>query len=147
MALDLGTLWAALIAAAATMVLGFVWYGVLFEKLWLRAMGFGDLSADEKKRMQQEAVPGYAISTVGAAVTAVLLDFLVDWAQPGSPYADQHGAVVGLAVASTAFLALYVPSTLTAQFFEGRRWVAWALGVGYWGILALVTGAAVGWLS
>ncbi len=147
MTLDLGTLWAALVCMASTMVVGALWYGPVFGKPWMRAVGMDKLSEDDLQKVQKEAMPGYMVSMGSAGIAAVLLDLMLDWAIPGSPYVDQPGWLGGMAIAFTMFITFYVPGTLTAQFFEGRRWLMWALGAGYWGVLALIWGAAVGGLS
>ncbi len=147
MALDLGTLWAVLVSVVATMVVGMLGYGPVFGKPWMRAMGMDALSDEERAKMQKEGMPGYMASMGMTAVAVILLDFLVDWTEVGGAYADRPGWVGGMAVAFTAWAAFYVPGTLTAQFFEGRRWLVWALGAGYWGVLALLWGAFVGAFS
>lgn len=147
MTLDITTAYAAVACAAATMLVGFLWYGPVFGKIWSRATGMDRLSEAERQQAQKAAMPGYAVSLVGSAVAAVLLDFLVDWAQPGSPYAGASGALAGVSIAFTAFLAFHVPSALVTQFFEKRHPTVLALGVAYWGVLALAWGAIVGALS
>ncbi len=147
MPLDIGTVWAALASVVATMVVGFLWYGPVLGKPWMRAVGMDRMTPAEQQAAQKAATPGYVTSMVSTLVAVALLDLLVDWAMPGSPYADDAAWIGGTAIAFTAFVAFYVPGTLTAQFFEKRSWVAWAIGTGYWGVLSLVWGAIVGALA
>ncbi len=138
----LGLLWAVLAAVATNMLLGMAWYGWLFADAWLDAMGLDRLSEVEKERMQEEARPGYVVSMLGAALATVLLWFLFDWAQ-GMP-AGYSDPLKGLVLGFTAWLAFYLGPTLTTTFFEERNLKAWAIGAGYWGVLAMLYGVYVG---
>ncbi len=138
----LGLLWAVLAAVATNMALGMAWYGWLFAKPWMRSMGIENLSETEQEQMQKEATPGYLVSMTSALVTTVLLWFMFGWAD-GMPeaYTDP---LKGLVLGFTAWLGFYVGPSLTAEFFEDKRWTAWAIGAGYWGVLAMLYGVYVG---
>lgn len=142
MVLTLGTLWAVLAAAATTMVLGMIWYGKLFQKPWVEAMGWQDLSEAELKEKQDSAGPGYMMSLAGTVLATVLLWFLYDWST-GMPegYAPW---MKGLVLGFTGFLAFYLPGTLTGTFFHEQSFKLWAISAGYWFVLALAWGAFVG---
>ncbi len=136
----LGLLWAVLAAVATNMLVGFVWYGVLFEGPWSRSMGYDDISQAESEQMQAQARPGYAVSMAGAAVATLMLWFLYGWADA----MPVEGWLKGVEIGFMAWLGFYVGPSLTAEFFEGRRWTAWAIGAGYWGVLAILYGVYVG---
>lgn len=142
MAITIGLLWAVLAAVAVNMLLGMLWYGTLFAKPWIKAMGWGDLRPEELKAKQQSAGPGYAISMATSAVATVMLWFLFDWAQ-GTP--DAYAPwLKGLVIGFTGFVAFYIPGTLTGAFFHEQRFSLWAISAGYWGILAMAWGVFVG---
>lgn len=138
----LGLLWAALIAVAVNMGLGMAWYGLLFGKPWMEAMGVGDLSREDKERMQQEAMPGYVASMVGAVVAVAFLWVVFGWIGGRAP--DVPAWFLGLALGLGAWLGFYVVPSVTTTFFEDRDPVVWAIGAGYWGTLAMVYGVLVG---
>lgn len=136
----LGLLWAVLAAVATNMVVGIAWYGWLFADPFVEAMGMEDLSEKERTQMQEDARPGYAVSMASAALATVLLWFLFGWA-------DQMpvtGWVKGLELGFIAWLGFYLGPTLTTSIFEDRPLKVWAIGAGYWGVLALAYGAYVG---
>lgn len=142
MALTLGLLWAVLAAVATNMVLGMAWYGPLFGKRWMRAMGIEDLSEEETQQMQKEAMPGYAVSMVGAVVATVILWFGFDWAAAAPEgYSDW---LKGLVLGFSAWLGFYLLPSATMTFFEDKDRTVWAIGAGYWGVLALLYGVYVG---
>jgi hypothetical protein len=62
MALGIGTLWAVLAAMAASMVVGFIWYGPIWSKQYMRLTGMEGMSEEAKRAGQKEAVevhPGF----------------------------------------------------------------------------------------
>lgn len=144
MPLGAWTVGAMLAAAAASVALGFLWYGPLFGDAFARYTGMDDLSAGEVEQARRDAAPGYAVSLLGTAMGALVVAVLLSWAYPAGGFrpAPAFGAVLGLA----GWLGFYVPGTLTSVFFEGRPLGLWALGAGYWGLVAAASGLAVGLL-
>lgn len=138
----LGLLWAVLAAVATNIVMGMLWYGWLFKDPWMRSMGLDRLSEAEQEAMQKEAMPGYGMSMASAAVATVLLWFLFGWA--GNMPEAYSDPLKGLVLGFTVWLGFYVGPTLTAEFFEDKRWTTWAIGAGYWGVLAILYGLYVG---
>lgn len=65
-----------LIAALAQMAVGFLWYGPLFGKMWMRLSGMG---ADMMKspEMKAKAQRGYMVSFLGSLVMAYVLAHFV----------------------------------------------------------------------
>lgn len=137
-----GLLWAVLAAVATNMAVGMAWYGWLFADPFVEAMGMDELSEAEQEAMQEEAQPGYFVSMASAALATVLLWFLFGWAD-GMP-AGYSDPLKGLVLGFSAWLGFYVGPTLTTGFFEGRNWTVWAIGAGYWGLLAVLYGVYVG---
>lgn len=74
--------WAVLGGAVFLMIMGFVWYGPLFGKLWMKIIGAPDMSKEEMARMQKEMMPYYAMQFVLALITSCVLYHFVQWA-PG----------------------------------------------------------------
>lgn len=142
MALGLWTLWAVLAAMATTFVLGFVWYALLFSKPYTRLTGMDKMTEEEKKKVEKEAIPGYAMSVGTTALSALIVAFLFDWAFPGSGYADMW--VFGLSLGTAGWLAFYVPGTLTNLFFDKKPFGLWLINAGYWGLVAAFSGLYVG---
>jgi Protein of unknown function (DUF1761) len=144
MASSLGLLWAALTAVAGSFALGFLWYGPLLGKPWMRAMGWEGMAPEELKRRQKSATPGYLTSVGGTIVATVLVWILYGWAVKGAPYS---GPMLGMAIALAGWVAFYLPGTLTGRFFESGGWALTWIGAGYWAIVALLQGAAVGFFA
>jgi hypothetical protein len=116
--------WLAILACGVvSMVLGFLWYGPLFGKLWITLSGHNP-SPDDKAKANK----GYAISFIGALVLAyVFYHFLVY----SMDYTDTTGAGGGLSVGFWAWLGFIAPVTLGTVLWEGKSWKLWFLNNGY----------------
>jgi len=65
---------AILVAAASTMVLGFLWYSpVLFAKPWMREMGYDPDDKAKVQQMQKSAGPAYGGSFLASLISAFTL--------------------------------------------------------------------------
>ena len=72
-------LWSVLVAAVATMVLGFLWYSpLLFARPWMVAMGYDPDDKARIEEMQKSAGKSYAISFVASLVSAFVLGKVID---------------------------------------------------------------------
>lgn len=111
--------WLAVVAAALVQVaLGALWYSpLLFARPWMRAVGKteDELSAGGA---------GYALATLMAFVTAIVLAHVVDWA-------GAEGLLSGLLVGVVMWLG-FVWTVLTVNtWFGGRSRALWAIDSGY----------------
>ena len=69
---------AVIVAAIASMAIGFLWYSpVLFAKTWMRLMGVKCDTPEEKAAMQKEAGPMYAQTFVMTFVSATFLALVI----------------------------------------------------------------------
>lgn len=68
--------WAVLVCGVVSMVLGALWYGPLFGKLWMREMGWGGKSPEEIQKMKDAAKWAYPQAFVGALLMASVLAWL-----------------------------------------------------------------------
>jgi len=62
--------WAVLGAALASMVVGFIWYGVLFKKQYMTLMGF---TPEGMKNMKMTANKAYFLQFIASLVMASVL--------------------------------------------------------------------------
>lgn len=108
---------ALVVSIIAMQVLGFLWYGPLFGKLWLRGMG----------KSREEL--GNSGAAVGISITATIIAILaLAWLIGASPAPDAAtGALYGLIVA-VAFIAT---SAITSAAYEGKSWIVTVLYILY----------------
>lgn len=113
--------WVALIAAGvASMAVGFIWYGPLFGKAWMKLSGHKEMG--DKKEMPKT----YGIMFVGSLVTAYVLAVL---------NAD-------LMTAFWIWLGFQATLLLHSVLFEGKSWNLYFLNAGH----QLISLLAMSWV-
>ncbi len=85
--------WAILVAVAATMVLGFLWYGPIFGKAWMKEMGIPAGSKPDPKVMRR----GLILMLIGSFLTAFVLAYTGEVWRPSvwKAGADRSAAFYG----------------------------------------------------
>jgi hypothetical protein len=117
---------AVVLGAVFNMILGTLWYGPFFGKLWLRLIN--------KKQEEIEGSPWiYAASFVAAFVAALALALVVN----AFGYTNFFQGLLAGAVVWFGFVATV---TLTFSIFEGPPLKVWLLFAGYQLVIFLVEG-------
>ena len=130
---------AIVVAAAASMVLGFLWYGpMLFGKQWMKLKGY---SAESMKREQKEMGKWYAISAVLALVTAYVLSHVMTLAMNFFDYSE---LMTGITTAFWMWLGFVMPVQATATIFSDKKnWSLFGIDTGYQLVSLLVMGVII----
>jgi hypothetical protein len=127
--------WAVLGAAVASMVLGALWYGLLFGKLWMRQIGMtGEALAAAKTRGMAKP---YAVALIGSLLMSYVLAHALVFA---STFTGTSGVSAGFTVGLWSWVGFIVPVTLTSVLWEGKSWKLWYLNNGYYAISLMVMG-------
>jgi hypothetical protein len=125
-------LWAVLAGTVASMMLGWLWYSVLFDKAWIKLMGWKkeDIrKADVNKAMAQ--------TIVWAIVKAYGMALLVS-------AAGVQGVVDGLILGALVSAVIVLPTIGTNYAFEARPPALLAITVGNHAASLLALGAILG---
>jgi mannose/fructose/N-acetylgalactosamine-specific phosphotransferase system component IID len=131
-------LWAVLGSAAATMVIGFLWYSpVLFAKPWMVAMGYDPEDKAKIAEMQKSAGPMYGVSFLASMLSAFVLGKLIFHLAISTPL---YGMKVGFAV----WLAFVMTVQLTDKLFGNRPLKLFLINTGYQLVCYLAMGAILG---
>ena len=102
---------AILVAALASMVIGFVWYSpVLFGKPWMKLMGWNEHTMKEKS---SKAGPAYIMMLVSSLVMAYVLAHLVR-------FLDAKTWQDALMIAFWTWLGFIVTTGSSAVIWEGK---------------------------
>ena len=110
------SIWLMLVAAAATFLLGGLWYGPLFHKVWLKENGFpADYEAGHPARVFGLS---FLLAFLAAAGYAHLIGFSDDVLR-----STVHGAAAGALIAGTSFGINYL--------FCGKSLKLWLIDAGY----------------
>ena len=108
--------WVWIVATISTFVLGFLWYGPLFHKVWCRENGVPeDYQSGHPAKV-------FGISLVFAAIAAGAYAHLIGFSDDILKSA-LHGAIAGFALAATSFGINYQ--------FAGRSFKLWLIDGGY----------------
>lgn len=122
--------WAILAATAASVVIGFLWYGPLFSKAWIKEMGIAPDSKPAPGSMRR----GMILMVIGAFLTAYVLAHTVEIWRPSTwkVGADSPNAVYGFASAFFTWIGFYVPVLLSSVAWESRSWKLFGINAGYY---------------
>lgn len=110
---------AILLAAVVGMAIGFVWYGPLFGKMWIKLSGFTheDMERAKSKGMSKT----YALSFLSLVVTAWIISLLI----------NELGLTTSgaLRLAFLVWLGFLVTSMANSVLWEGKSVKLYILGI------------------
>ena len=130
--------WAVLVSALATMVVGFLWYSpALFAKPWMVLMGCDPNDKAKMAEMQKSAGPSYAISLVASVLSAIVLGKIISVASINTAL---YGMKIGLAV----WLGFVTTVQLTNALFSRQPTRLYLINTGYQLVCYLAMGAILG---
>ena len=131
-------LWAVLGSAAATMVIGFLWYSpMLFANPWMVAMGYDPADKAKIGEMQKSAGPKYAISLLASILSAFILGKIIY-------HLAISTALYGMKVGFAVWLAFVMTVQLTDKLFTNRPTKLFLINTGYQLACYLAMGAILG---
>jgi hypothetical protein len=117
-------------AAIVSMVIGYVWYGPLFGKMWEREM---------KMKMESKNMgKSYGLMFAGSLFMAFVLSHATIFA---STYLQVTGVSAGLMSGFFNWLGFVAPVTLGSVLWEGKSWKLWSLNNGYYLVTLMVMGS------
>lgn len=134
--------WIALaVAALSTLVIGFIWYGPLFGKAWMKETGITEAQA-------QKGMPlrfGLSVVLAFAAVFFIYMISVVSGGEPGDPHGQEKYLTFGHGAAHGAFVALFIamPVLATNALFEQKSFKYILINVGYWVVTFAIMGGIV----
>lgn len=127
--------WAVLVSALATMVVGFVWYSPwLFARRWMILMGYDPDDKAKLAEMRKSAGPSYILSLVASVLSAAALGKIIAIATIHTPL---YGIKMGLAV----WLGFVTTVQLTNALFMRQPAKLYAINTGYQLVCYVVMGA------
>ena len=127
------------IASVVSFIVGFIWYGPLFGKLWMKLSNISEKDA-KKAKEKGMAVP-MLLNFIGTLVTAYVLAAFLQVLGAGTV----SGA---MAVAFWAWLGFIAATTLLGGvLWENKSWNLFLLNGGYWLVTVEVIAAMLVWLG
>jgi hypothetical protein len=127
--------WAVAVSAAATMVIGFVWYSpLLFAGPWMRLMGHDPNDKSKVAEMQKSAGKMYGITFIATIVSAIVLAKIID-------LTSVNTVLYGMKVGFFVWLGLVATVQLTGTLFGKQPAKLFLINTGYQLICYLTMGA------
>jgi hypothetical protein len=113
---------AVLLCGIAAMVVGFIWYGVLFGKTWMKLMGADTMSAEKKEAMKKSMGGMYFLQFIMSLITAGVLDYFITNAAASMP------SVSGVCIAVTVWFGFVLTTEAGAALWSGKpKKTAWKM--------------------
>ena len=124
-----------LVAAIATMVLGFLWYSpILFARPWMVLMGYDPNDKAKLDEMRKSAGKTYALSFLASLASAFVLAKIIDVASVNSVlYGMKYGFAIWLGFVTTV--------QLTGALFGRQPFKLFLINTGYQLVCYLAMGA------
>lgn len=123
---------AILASAVLSMVIGSLWYGPLFGKVWIKLMGWSKSDIEKGKSDKASMMKSYGIQLIGSLAMAFVLSHALVFAKA---YLGSEGVSAGLQTGFWNWLGFVAPVTLTTVLWERKSWKLWLLNNGYFLVL------------
>ena len=128
--------WAVLVAAVASMIVGSIWYGPLFGKVFIHAMGMDKKSPEEMAVMKK----GMGLTYLWQFIASLAMFYVLAWMMGGL---NQMSVMGGVTVAFLVWLGFVVPVKFGDALWGGKMKLFW-LGIGNMLVTLLVSGMIIG---
>ena len=130
--------WAVLVCAIATMVLGFLWYSpMLFAKPWTILMGYDPNDKQKMEEMRKSAGPSYLMSFIASLLSAFVLGKLIQ-------VSGTTNAIDGLKIGLVVWLGFVTTVQLTNALFSRQPNKLYMINTGYQAVCYIAMGAILG---
>lgn len=131
--MDTSTLnfWAVLVATLSTFLVGWLWYGPLFGKVWLSAAGLS-----EEKVQQANMGKIFGLTFIFELIMAYCLGMFLNDPSIGFSEGTFYGFLTGFGWIFFAFAV--------TGLFEQRSWKYISINGGYWIVTFTIMGAILG---
>jgi hypothetical protein len=129
-------IWAVLVAAVASMVVGTIWYGPLFGKIYINAMGWGNNTPEQSQAKMKEMRLSYLWQFIASIVMFYVFASIMAWL-------NHDGVKHGIVDALWVWVGFIVPLKFGDVLWGGKKTLFW-LGIGGNLITLIVGGIIIG---
>ncbi len=128
--------WAVLVSAIASMIIGSIWYGPLFGKMFMQEMGMDKWSKEKQDAMKKSM----GLSYVAQFIASLVMFYFIAGMIEGFGHTTLTG---GMLVGALAWIGFVVPIKLGDAIWGGKKTLFW-LGIGNMLVTLLAAGAIIG---
>ena len=118
---------AVIVAAIASMAVGFVWYGPLFGKSWIALSG---ITPDKMEGMKKKGMTKTYV--IGLIMLFLMAYVLATNGYVWQAYMSFSGLNAAFNLAFWPWLGFFVPLLVGGVLWEGKPWKLFALNAGYY---------------
>ncbi len=129
-------IWSVVVGAISSMVIGSIYYGPLFGKRYMDAIGMNEWSPEKRERMTKNMGLTYGAQFIASMVTFYVLAGVIIWF-------DKTSAMGGASAAFWMWLGFILPVKIGDALWGGTKELFW-LGAGNTLVTMLVGGAILG---
>jgi hypothetical protein len=127
-------LWAVVVAAFSTMLVGFLWYSpLLFARPWMVLMGYDPEDKEKLKEMRKGAAKMYGLSFLASLLSAAMLAKIVT-------ITTVNTALYGMKIGFAMWLGFVTTVQLTSVLFARQPVKLYLINTGYQLVCYLVMG-------
>lgn len=131
-------LWAVLVAAIVNVILGSIWFGPIFGKVWMNQVDMKDMSKEKMDAsMKKGMVEGYIMMIVGSLIMAYVLANSLIFA---NSYLEMSGFWSGVTVGFANWIGFVLPVTIGVVAWEGKSLAYWAVTYSFYLLGMMVMG-------
>jgi hypothetical protein len=127
-------LWAVLACGVASMMLGFLWYGPLFSRVWVKEMGWDSNDTQRMEQMKKSASTAYPQAFIGALLLAYVFAHVLLVFQSDSVGMAMQGAF-------WMWLGFIVPVKYSDKLWGGKSFTLFFIDTGYYLVQLLLFAA------
>jgi hypothetical protein len=128
--------WAVLLATVASMVIGSLWYGPLFGKMFMKVSGMDKWTPEERAAAQKAMMTSYFLQFIASLVMFYVLAHIIN-------SFDGMTVAGGITGALWVWLGFIVPVKLADTLWGGNRTLSF-LTMGNMLVTLVVAGAIIG---
>ncbi len=125
---------AVLVATIVSIIIGSIWHGPLFGKIFMEAMGMNTWTPEQQTAMKKTMPRAY----IGQFIGSFIMFFVLDWYINTSIHTGVFG---GVANALGLWLGFVVPLSLSQALWGGKMTLFW-INIGSM-LLILAAGGAI----
>jgi hypothetical protein len=130
--------WAIVVCGVLAMVVGFIWYGPLFGRLWMRLSGANPDDLAKRKEMQKAAGPLYVLHFVLVLFQAyVLAHYIAGWT-------DASGVENALWIWAAFVMPTIAGTSMWTNDSTKVKWTKFLLQAGYQLVMFVIFGFTLG---
>lgn len=131
--------WAVLVAGVVSMIIGGLWYGPLFGKMWMKGQGLDPNDKERMEKMKKAAGSAYAQMFIGSLIQMYVFAHVL-WAFDAALTEKMGPVAAGLQGGFWMWLGFILPVKYGDKLWSGKKFNYVAIDLGYYLVLLLISG-------